>query len=73
MTLWDSVANPDLESEKSLNKELGYRWSSGRHQLGISVYHDKYTNFIEDTTFIRNPQVGLSHVLGQQLLGRARQ
>jgi hemoglobin/transferrin/lactoferrin receptor protein len=57
VTLWDSVANPDLESEKSLNKELGYRWRSGRHQLGISAYHDKYTNFIDDASFIRNPEV----------------
>ncbi len=34
VTLWNSVANPDLESEKSLNKEIGYRWRSARHQLG---------------------------------------
>jgi hemoglobin/transferrin/lactoferrin receptor protein len=57
-TLWSSVANPDLESEKSLNTEIGYRWRTDRFQLGLSVYRDKYTNFIESTAFIRNPTTG---------------
>jgi hemoglobin/transferrin/lactoferrin receptor protein len=55
--LWDSVANQDLESEQSLNTEIGYRWQSERHQLGISAYRDKYTNFIESATFIRNQDI----------------
>lgn len=55
--LWDSVANQDLESEESLNTEVGYRWQSERHQLGISAYRDKYTNFIESATFIRNADI----------------
>ncbi len=57
VSLWNTVANPDLESEKSLSKEIGYRWRSARHQLGISVYHDKYTNFVEDIAFTRNADV----------------
>ena len=54
-TLWSSVANPDLESEESLNTEIGYRWQTDRYQLGVSVYRDEYSNFIEQASFIRNP------------------
>ncbi|MDY6948649.1 MAG: TonB-dependent hemoglobin/transferrin/lactoferrin family receptor [Pseudomonadota bacterium] len=53
--VWDSASNPNLEAEKSLNVELGYRWRSGRYFLGISVYRDKYGNFIESTTLTQNP------------------
>lgn len=55
VTLWNSVANPALESEDSLNTEIGYRWRSDQHELGISVYRDEYTNFIETVTLVRNP------------------
>lgn len=57
VTLWDSVANPGLEAEESLNTELGYRWQTERYQLGLSAYRDKYTNFIETASFIQNPGV----------------
>lgn len=53
-TLWNSVANPGLESEESLNTEIGYRWESNRHRLGVSLFRDKYTNFIETLSLIRN-------------------
>lgn len=46
----DTVSNPDLSSEKSLNVELGYRWSTERAQLGLSVFRDRYDNFIEYST-----------------------
>lgn len=49
----DTVSNPDLSSEKSLNVELGYRWSSERAQLGLSVFRDRYDNFIEYSTLIQ--------------------
>jgi hemoglobin/transferrin/lactoferrin receptor protein len=55
--LWDSVANPDLESEKSLNTEIGWRWQADRHMFGISAYRDRYSNFIEYVTRVRNPDV----------------
>jgi hemoglobin/transferrin/lactoferrin receptor protein len=57
VVLWDFVANPDLEAEESLNTEIGYRWRSERHELGISAYQDKYTNFVEDTVLVRNADV----------------
>ena len=55
VALWDSVSNPNLEAEESLNTELGYRWQTERAQLDISAFHDKYTNFVEATTFTQNP------------------
>jgi hemoglobin/transferrin/lactoferrin receptor protein len=55
--LWDAVANPELEAEESLNTELGYRWQSDSHLLGLSVYRDKYSKFIESTSFVQNPDV----------------
>ena len=54
VTLWDSVANPNLEAEQSLNTEIGYRWQTERWQLGVSIYRDRYSNFIETTSLIRN-------------------
>ncbi|WP_129779931.1 TonB-dependent hemoglobin/transferrin/lactoferrin family receptor [Peristeroidobacter soli] len=55
VSLWDSASNPNLESEESLNTELGYRWQTDSVQIGLSVYRDKYTNFIESAEFILNP------------------
>jgi hemoglobin/transferrin/lactoferrin receptor protein len=46
----DTVSNPDLSSEKSLNVELGYRWSTDDAQFGLSVFRDRYDNFIEYST-----------------------
>lgn len=57
VALWDSVANPALEAEESLNTEIGYRWRSERHEIGISAFRDKYSNFIEDTVFVQNADV----------------
>ncbi|TDR42534.1 hemoglobin/transferrin/lactoferrin receptor protein [Tahibacter aquaticus] len=56
--LWDSVANPDLQAEKSLNTEIGWRWQGDGHLLGVSVYRDRYSNFIEYVTRVRNPGTG---------------
>lgn len=52
-----SVSNPDLASEKSLNIELGYRYQTGSAMWGVSVFRDKYTNFIESEQLIGNPDV----------------
>lgn len=56
--LWDSVANPDLQAEKSLNTEVGWRWQGDSHLLGVSAYRDRYSNFIEYVTRVRNPGTG---------------
>lgn len=55
VTVPSSMANADIKSEKSLNTELGYRWQSERLMLGISVFRDKYTDYIETGTFVYNP------------------
>jgi hemoglobin/transferrin/lactoferrin receptor protein len=55
VSLWDTASNPQLEAEKSLNTELGYRWQTERVQIGLSAYRDKYTNFIQIDDFIQNP------------------
>ena len=55
--LWNTVPNPDLESEESLNLEIGYRWQGPRHLLGISVYRNEYRDFIDYTDYLRNPEV----------------
>lgn len=65
VTLWDSAANPNLEAEQSLNTELGYRWQTERHQLGISVYRDKYSDFIDTAWFIQNPGTEYQTCMGE--------
>ncbi|MBD9369596.1 TonB-dependent hemoglobin/transferrin/lactoferrin family receptor [Xanthomonas sp. XNM01] len=42
-----TAANPDLESEKSLNLEAGYRWETETVRLGLSVFRDRYDDFID--------------------------
>lgn len=64
VTIWDSAANPDLKAEKSLNTELGYRWQTDRHVLGISVYRDKYTDFVETVARIQNPETQYQTCVG---------
>lgn len=51
-----SAANPDLEAETSLNLELGYRWESDNVRFGVSVFRDRYDDFIESVRLTANPQ-----------------
>jgi hemoglobin/transferrin/lactoferrin receptor protein len=53
--LWNTVSNPDLESEESRNIEVGYRFETDRQLVGISVFRNEYRDFIEYNTFVRNP------------------
>ena len=50
VTVPSSARNPDLESEKSLNLEAGWRWHGDTARVGVSVFRDKYDNFIESAT-----------------------
>lgn len=52
-----SAANPDLESETSLNVELGWRWEGERARFGVSVFRDRYEDFIESVRITANPDV----------------
>lgn len=51
--LWDSVANPDLKAEESLNKELRYGFANNAVQINAAIFHDDYSNFIETQTLTR--------------------
>ncbi|MEH6413525.1 TonB-dependent hemoglobin/transferrin/lactoferrin family receptor [Pseudomonas sp. CGJS7] len=51
-----TAANPDLDAETSLNLELGYRWESERARFGVSVFRDRYDDFIESVRLTANPQ-----------------
>jgi hemoglobin/transferrin/lactoferrin receptor protein len=51
-----NAANPDLDAEKSLNLELGWRWESDRTRFGVSVFRDRYDDFIESLRQTANPQ-----------------
>ncbi|GHH60368.1 TonB-dependent hemoglobin/transferrin/lactoferrin family receptor [[Pseudomonas] boreopolis] len=48
------AANPDLDAEKSLNLELGWRWESERARIGLSVFRDRYDDFIDTVTLTAN-------------------
>lgn len=51
-----SAANPELEAETSLNLELGWRWETDRARVGVSVFRDRYDDFIESVRLTANPQ-----------------
>lgn len=49
------AANPDLEAETSLNLELGWRWESANARVGVSVFRDRYDDFIDSVMRTVNP------------------
>lgn len=55
--LWSSIANPDLKAERSLNLEAGYRYQTDTLLLGVSVFHDQYSDMIDTVTRVQNPDV----------------
>lgn len=55
--LWSSVANPDLQAERSLNLEVGYRYQTDNLLLGIAVFNDSYSDMIDIVTRVQNPDV----------------
>ncbi|WNK19929.1 TonB-dependent receptor [Halomonas piscis] len=43
------IGNPDLEPEKSLNKELGVLWNNdGGTQVGLTVFHNEFKDKIAE-------------------------
>ena len=52
VTVPDGKSNPDLDAERSLNLELGWRFQSDRLRLGVSVFRDKYSNFIDTAQYV---------------------
>lgn len=52
VTVPDGRSNPDLDAERSLNLELGWRFQSDRLRLGVSMFRDKYSNFIDTAQYV---------------------
>ncbi len=52
VSLPDGRSNPDLDAERSLNLEMGWRLQSDRLRVGVSVFRDKYTNFIDTAQYL---------------------
>ncbi len=60
VTVPDGKSNPDLDAERSLNLELGWRYQSERLRLGVSAFRDKYSNFIDTATYTADEDVQYS-------------
>ncbi|PJK13123.1 TonB-dependent receptor [Lysobacteraceae bacterium NML120232] len=54
---WNQASNPNLEAEKSLNLELGWRWQSANAHIGVSVFRDVYDNLITTEYVTRTPDI----------------
>ncbi|WP_313203591.1 TonB-dependent hemoglobin/transferrin/lactoferrin family receptor [Stenotrophomonas sp.] len=52
VSLPDGRSNPDLDAERSLNLEMGWRLQSDRLRVGVSVFRDKYSNFIDTAQYL---------------------
>ena len=53
-------SNPNLDAERSLNLEMGWRYQGERLRLGVSVFGDKYSDFIDTAQFVADPDVRYS-------------
>jgi len=62
----DGRSNPDLDAERSLNLELGWRYQSEGLRLGVSVFRDKYSNFIDTAEFVADEGVQYSTIVRGQ-------
>ncbi len=60
VTVPDGRSNPNLEAERSLNLELGWRYQGDRLRAGVSVFRDKYSNFIDTAQFVGDPNTQYS-------------
>mgnify|MGYP003584022596 FL=1 len=60
VTVPDGRSNPNLEAERSLNLELGWRFQGDRLRAGVSVFRDKYSNFIDTAQFVGDPNTQYS-------------
>lgn len=60
VTVPDGRSNPNLEAERSLNLELGWRFQGDRLRAGVSVFRDRYSNFIDTAQFVGDPDTQYS-------------
>ncbi len=61
---YKTIANPDLESERSRGVELGVRFQGARGQAQLAVFRNEFENFIESLAtaprFLRSCGIDLS-------------
>lgn len=60
VTVPDGRSNPDLEAERSISIEMGWRYQNDRLRLGVSAFRDKYSNFIDTAEFVADEDVQYS-------------
>jgi len=58
-------SNPDLDAERSLNLEMGWRFHSDRLRVGVSVFRDKYSNFIDTAQYLADEGVQYRNSCGK--------
>ncbi len=49
---YTALPNPGLRPERSDNRELGIRWTRGTAFAALSLYSNRYTDFIESLAFV---------------------
>lgn len=47
---YEVIPNPDLKSERSMGFELGLKGNWDRFDFGLTAYHNRYRDFIENVT-----------------------
>jgi hemoglobin/transferrin/lactoferrin receptor protein len=54
-----TLPNADLEAETSDNYELGWRWSGERSAVAVTLFENRFDQFIETVTLGVDPATGL--------------
>jgi hemoglobin/transferrin/lactoferrin receptor protein len=49
---YTALPNPDLKPESSDNREVGIRWTRGAAFAALSLYSNRYNDFIESLAFV---------------------
>jgi hemoglobin/transferrin/lactoferrin receptor protein len=68
---YTTLPNPDLDPETSDNLELGLRGGFGRGSMSLTVFDNRFTDFIQQVSLGRNPATGLVEYQARNV-GRAR-
>jgi hemoglobin/transferrin/lactoferrin receptor protein len=64
---YTTLPNPELRAETSRNVEVGVRAAFERTSLGLTVFSNRYDNFIASTSLGLNPVTGLLEFQSQNL------
>ena len=64
---YTTLSNPNLRAETSDNVEVGVRTAFDRASLGLTVFSNRYDNFIDSTTLGFNPMTRLLEFQSENL------